>query len=922
MWEIYTYGGGDFLRLIFNGVAQIFGDSDYIVALKSAALIGLMGVLFMAAFKRGRLDLQWILAVIMLYLIAIVPKTHVIINDRVIPANSAVVENIPFGISATASIFSKLSDWITRSFETVFSLPNQVKYTGNGLMFAQTLVEESTRFEITTPRVSTNFSEFWKSCVYYDLLLGLYSWNDLLRTTDLNEFLSKKTSQTRAFTYEQEKGEREILTCRSGFNEVLQKDLEQEIGNSTNIQGSRLIPNESNKNEAISRFASAMPVAYQYLTGLSLSNSKIISQNILSNSFKRGLMSFASDADATAAAEDFALSKSEAEKRTTFSVMGKLAKKMLPIMHHIFESFIYAIFPIVMLMAMLPSAGQVLSRYFMALFWINLWPPLYCLLHFAASFYGQKAASAAVIQAGEGFATGLSVMTNTGLGNILSDYAAITGYLSMSIPMISWLIISASGAMMAGLAGRVMEDYDKSVSSAAAEATSGNMNLGNFHYQNHSAFQSHLSPQSDSGSMMIQGDDGIRRTITSSGSYLSAPASSIPLSINLGEAAISAIKNSHTEATSFEKTTMMENLSSNAKLESVKKGTVDLIHESKGYSQNLSQSDHHFLSHSHEKTQGIIDQFAKNEGMSSRAAWTTRKAIEAQAGLGGNFGIAVLGEKINGQISDGREKVSHKSIEKMMQLMTSQRYNEAQREEAGTAKNILAKMDSSQTQSQDMALSNAINQQEQISFRHHDSQRQLEQISEQRENVEQISASISQTGTDGLINWITTKKGIPEEDVRSLITNYNLGVPEAKKNFHDLASEYIRDYVQSHSQNTAPQHIPSQSDIFEKYQSSNRHFNEENDLSGELKWKDEGKYNQLEQSVEKIFKDPDLLKDNFSDHLRPKREELENKGNEMKEEYNHRQKEDEENQNKFFIKRLTDNAGKRLKEFIDGNKKE
>ena len=110
MWELYTYGGGDFLRQIFNGVALIFGDDNYYGALKSAALLGFIGVLIYAAFQKGPLDVKWILGIVMVVMVLVVPKVNVTITDRVVTANSAVVSNVPLGLGFTATAFSKLGD--------------------------------------------------------------------------------------------------------------------------------------------------------------------------------------------------------------------------------------------------------------------------------------------------------------------------------------------------------------------------------------------------------------------------------------------------------------------------------------------------------------------------------------------------------------------------------------------------------------------------------------------------------------------------------------------------------------------------------------------------------------------------------------------------------------------------------------------
>ena len=50
-FEVFTYGGGEFLRVTFNAVAAMLGNGDYLTALKAAATIGLLAVLVQAAFK-------------------------------------------------------------------------------------------------------------------------------------------------------------------------------------------------------------------------------------------------------------------------------------------------------------------------------------------------------------------------------------------------------------------------------------------------------------------------------------------------------------------------------------------------------------------------------------------------------------------------------------------------------------------------------------------------------------------------------------------------------------------------------------------------------------------------------------------------------------------------------------------------------
>lgn len=893
-FEIYSYGGGDYLRLIFNGIAQIFGNNDYLVAIKTSALLGFLGILLAAAFHKAKLDLQWILTIIIINMAIIVPKSNLIISDKVVPANSAVVSNVPFGISATATMFSKFGYWLTSSFETVFNLPNEINYATSGLLFAQTLVEESTRFEITTPRVASNLIDFWKSCVYYDIFLNRYTWDEVLKATDLLDFFSTRTARSRAFTYETAGKEKLIIPCREGFNTRLKADINAEIDNTMNINGAKFISKAAESRDrqqqiknAVGRFKSAMPIAYNYLTNLTLTTSNIMAQNILANSFKRGVINFATDADAAAAAEEFSLAKAEAERRTTFSVMGKLAKKMLPILHSIFESIIYAIFPVVMILAMLPNATRVLSRYAMALFWINLWAPLYAVLHFAVSYHSQKAATAAMVADGNGFLTGLTILTNTELGNVLSDYAAIAGYLSLSIPMISWLVVNASGSMMASLAGRIMDGYDRPVASAATEAISGNISLGQHNFQNQSAFQTNIAPQTTQGTMSYQGADGIRSKTTTVGNYLEMPSSVTPFSLHFSNSMGSSLKESYNQAASSEQSSMLDNLKSTGYLSSLKNSTIEHLNKSKLYSVGLNEADRHFLAHSNEKSQNLLTQYAKSIGLNDSVAKAIRGQVEAVAGVGGNIKIAELGAKLNASASIGKEHISSEQIGKMLQFMSSAQYNEVQSNEAITTKDILHKYDSSKGSSKEHALSDAIDKHQQASLKHAKSVSELEQISKQKENYEQVMASINQAGMDGFINWMLNNKGHSEETIKNLITEANLGEYHSNKELNQAAQEYVNDRLSASKYEIPFDQQHSKASMEKTYKQHQQSIINSHPLSSQsnLPWKEEQKYASVAKRVYQNFKGTALPPQQITSKLVNLKQEIGEQGAKLKAEY-------------------------------------
>ena len=520
-WEVFTYGGGEFLRLVFNGIAAISGNGDYVSVLKISAMIGVLWVLLEGAFHTHRgLNWQWLLIIVLVYDTAMVPKTNVVVTDRIDASQSGVVANVPLGLAAFAGTASLLGDWITRAYETVFSLPDDLQYARNGMIFGQRLVEASTQFEFTDQRVAGNLSEFWQNCVFYDILLGRYTWDDLMAADDLWGFIQSNTSLARTFVYTAPDARRTTLGCRTAASGggALNADLVDAVRKAHDFYGRQLV-RDPDSTSAITRFAAAMPVSYDYLTGLSLTAEQIIRQNALANSLQRGITQFASRTDADAAAQDFSLARAEQERHTTYAVLGELAAKTLPLLRNLFEAFIYAIFPIVFLFMMLPTAGHVALTYLKSVAWIQLWAPLYAVIHFAVTFFARYPAETAMLLPDGSM--GLSLANHSALGQVMNDVSLIAGYLSISIPMIAYLVVNQGGAMMASLAGSVMRSYESPVSAAAHEASAGNISLGNTSIDNQVLHQRNVAPSNAFGYALETGPEGIRVMATPGGVFRS-----------------------------------------------------------------------------------------------------------------------------------------------------------------------------------------------------------------------------------------------------------------------------------------------------------------------------------------------------------------------------------------------------------------
>lgn len=560
MFEVISHGGGAFIMQVLNGVAMIFGSNDYIFALKICATLASVGILVGCAFSGKVPDVKWIIITICVYVFVFLPKVDVTVTDTVERTmyggtpTVRVAGNVPMGLAFVASFSSHMSDYVTRTFETVFSMPDQINYRGGGLLFAEAITESALNAKVRDPNLSMSLANFWHDCVFYDLGLGFYSMTELSQAEDIQAFLSSNTAAGRAYEFINSDGAKSYEMCRESISSGgrLANALDAEVTKKTAmISASNDASSTANMNNLITSNASAMPVAFAYLTKMSKSATEILTQSMLSNSFGDGLVAFANSADAASVMNGYVAAKAEAERNTTFTVLGKLSAKMLPMLKNIFEGLIYAMTPIIGMFMMFPGAHKVALGYVQALLWIMLWAPLFAVFHWASSFFTALAAEKAALLCGKAAAcTGgsISMYSMHGIVEVMTSSAAIAGYIGVSIPMIAYMLVSKSGAMMASIAGRTMDGYQQPVSKASAEATAGNVTMGNVSYDNATAFQNVTAPSNTAG--FSKNDNG--RTVdmqTGSGGIGQVRADSGPASINAQSSVQSAISQQQTEAT-------------------------------------------------------------------------------------------------------------------------------------------------------------------------------------------------------------------------------------------------------------------------------------------------------------------------------------------------------------------------------------
>tara|TARA_R100001198_G_scaffold30714_1_gene16242 strand:- start:28711 stop:31422 length:2712 start_codon:yes stop_codon:yes gene_type:complete len=538
MVEIFTVGGGEYIVNVLNAVAAWTGAGGYKSLIQVALVMGMVLAVIVVAFNQDwRAWLNWFLGATLIYMCLMVPRMDVHVTDRVNPSLApATVANVPLGLALMASFTSQAGDYLTRSAELVFGLPDDLNYSKNGMIYGARLLESTRSLRISDPEFAANFDEHVRQCVFYDLLLGRYSMKELSESDDIWTTIAPgSAARAQKFLTRQadDSVTASIITCREAYT-ALSGQWASLIDEMTLVAGRQLYPRQT---EALAKakLMADLPIAYQYLTGISRSASDIFRQVLTINAMNQAMHGFAG-ASGTGSIDVFAQTRADIQTERTYSSIAHNAMKWVPILNVVLTVVFYALFPVLFPLFLMPRTGPIALRgYVTGFFYLAAWGPLFVILHMILMFKGAGDVTAA------GGSTGLSLATFVGMSDVNSDIGILAGYLVASIPFLAGGV--ARGALaISGQATSYLNPSQNAAEEAAREASTGNVSLGNSNIDNSTVFsrqfsQGNLAPNIAYGAAQTRGfsDSGTQTTSFPEGEFAAVPNSSYPFTPTLGQ---------------------------------------------------------------------------------------------------------------------------------------------------------------------------------------------------------------------------------------------------------------------------------------------------------------------------------------------------------------------------------------------------
>lgn len=536
VWEIYSYWSVNELWVIFNSISSTMQSAGFSRLSKTTMIFTLLAVLAVTAWYMEDHLVKWIISVMCLWGLVNLPVSEIAIIDKTGTQPPKVVAHIPVFLAATASFMTMAGDWFTRSFEASFATVLDVRtanawqtslsFRNHDLGFGHRLIKDSQRMRIADPILQADMIYFTRDCINAGMAEGRLDFKRIYRgnePADTWGYIVSNVNPARMTTYHDGAGNVKIGYCdevatgtlRVAPADGLTQRLDSGIQAAMAYYGKKY--NQVDVTGAL--FAQHLQNAYGVMLNASMGASDIIKQNMFLNlheDSKGAIGQLMGDPSAVIAA--YARAQAAATANSTYLTMSNLAERVMPRIRNLLEFIIYSIFPI-MALYMLNTGHKsfpVFRAYLMALVQINLWPPLYAILNFAA-----HTSTADHLIANTAMSGGLSIQTMGMVSSTLISDQAVMGYAVIAIPFIAAGMTKGGEMAISGIA-QTFQTPVQSASQSAGGASMGNMSQGNVSMDNANANKTDMSGSwSEPASYESQANSGWKSRFTGDGnSYL------------------------------------------------------------------------------------------------------------------------------------------------------------------------------------------------------------------------------------------------------------------------------------------------------------------------------------------------------------------------------------------------------------------
>ncbi|HHF7373737.1 TPA: conjugal transfer protein TraG N-terminal domain-containing protein [Legionella bozemanae] len=647
---IYTPQNGEYLKAVLDAMVTLLGTSTYKSAqdIVSILAVGVVGFQYVSG-KRIQAISRYVLCTFVFLFCILGIKTPVAIIDMQ-TADSAgpalTVDNVPLGVGLPAALISGIGYGITQVFSDVFHMPQDLDYTRTGMLFGSRTFLASTSSNLSlSPELSRDLSTYIRQCIFSAKLLGSQqiSPNEMKHSSDLIRLYFEHPSPIYRVLFH-DGTNLSCIEAAARLKPELNTGIEKQLVHLSNIM------TKGDKE----KFSDGLAAAHSYFMNVSKDAANVLTQNILINATRESALDAFAFAGADAELMNYTNSSSLQKMHVAEANSFWLAGYRLPYYMTVFWMLTLCIFPLVMLLALVPGMHGVYMIYMQTQVFLWSWPPMFIIIHFFVSLASSTTLTLLGSKNG-----GVTFSTIDSIASIQSSFVYTAGGLAISVPVIALFIakglpnlLSAASQHLGGMAQSLSTGEAQSATQgniSMASYSGWNMNYNNTHANkwdtNYQHMEGRATVQADNGALLSQGLDGSR--VINAQSAMSQMATRLHasdrISASLQDSASQSFQNAQSHRTSAD-SHYQQALSG---LSQFNESDASEVREGTGINRTLSNALNQDIRQMHD----AVNQYNQHHDKSGQVSWDAAVSarIDTRKGVFGSFAHAVTG--ISGEAS-------------------------------------------------------------------------------------------------------------------------------------------------------------------------------------------------------------------------------------------------------------------------------
>lgn len=649
MLEIYTIYGGGMWKTALDAIVTLIGSSTFSTLLRMASTFGVLAALVLFIKQHNPMVfVHWLAVFMIISTVLLVPKRSVQVIDISDPGAVWKTDNVPVGLAGIASLTTSIGYRMSSLYDSLMARPDSVTYSRTGMLFGSQIVAETSDFTTQNPELAQMLPDYVENCVIGDILLnGKYSINELLNSTDPLTLITSNPSPLRGI-FKMTSSSRQFLTCQQAAAEIKTlANIEANLGSATFTWLTQKI--FGNKVNGATLLANAMGDSYGYFYAGGMSAAQIMKKNITNTAVRQGIKGFAARSSDTANLLNLATENAATKQRLSWASGTELATRTLPFAQSLLMLILVCLFPLMIALAATSHSLfglTTLKIYVGGFIYFQMWPIMFAILNYASNYWLQSKTGGTLL-----------VLANRDIVALQhSDVANLAGYLSLSIPVLSYYLTRGAAVIGSQVAGGMLSSAAFTAAGVSSTTADGNWSFNNMSMDNVNQNKMDTNLVQRQGQQTWQADNGSSQTMTAGGHTVidgSGAMSNLPVNMRLSQLASSGFQESarqsqvqaqtaldgynHSVTSGWSQLSQVSNQTGTS--DSLTQGSENsqVANATRGASMMMSAAE------SYAKANNISTQEAYNKLMDISNQGSVSAGIKGTAGGGVNLGVVKLG---------------------------------------------------------------------------------------------------------------------------------------------------------------------------------------------------------------------------------------------------------------------------------------